>query len=89
MAHAGKPSLIDLYPDSGSRLLAGFVGRPPSLPEAKASGHPISKPREWRSHTAAFRLVGKPAAPSLNAIQEGFIPWREGTVIDVFASALS
>jgi hypothetical protein len=54
--------------------LAGFVHRPPSLPEAKASGHPISKPREWGSHTAAFHLVGKPAAPSLFAIEEGFIP---------------
>jgi hypothetical protein len=73
----------------GVSLLAGFVHRPPSLPEAKASGHPITKPREWGSHTAAFRRVGKPAAPSLNTIQEGFIPWREGGVRDVFANALS
>jgi hypothetical protein len=82
-------SLRDALFERGVSLLAGFVHRPPSLPEAKASGHPISKPREWRSHTAAFRLVGKPAAPSLNAIQEGFIPWREGGVGDAFASALS
>ena len=30
----------------GVSLLAGFVRRPPSLPEAKASGHPIPKPHE-------------------------------------------
>jgi hypothetical protein len=30
----------------GASLFAGFVRRPPSRPEAKASGHPIPKPHE-------------------------------------------
>jgi len=73
----------------GCKSFRRLPSPPPSRPEAKASGHPIPKPREWGSHTAAFRLVGKPAAPLLIAIQDGFIPWREGGVGDAFASALS
>ena len=38
-------------------------------PEAKACDYSISKPREWGSHSAAFRPVGEPVAPFLRPIQ--------------------
>ena len=43
----------------GANLFAGFVRRLPSRPEAKASGPPIPKPREWGSDYEAFCQVGE------------------------------
>ena len=62
---------------TGPSLFAGFVRRPLSPPEAKASGHPNLKPHQWGSHPTAFLLIGSPAAPSVNPIQRISFPGKK------------